>query len=180
MGMVRLKIWSKGCRFVKIFCQMVVLGMKARFYGKKPGYLMAWKPNFGGIGAKILFMAWKLVFGMRANFCGVKAKFWFCGMRAKILWHGSQNFVCGMGANFLFVWCESQVLWYGSRVFLKPSFVLSAWKPDFLFLAWKLGFCFVGVEARFLVFCMKARFWHESRVFGIKAGFLGFQNASID
>ena len=107
-----------------------------------------------------MFVAWKPVFGMRADFCGVKAEFWFCGMRAKNFVAWEPNFVCGMEAGFCGIeadfclfgvkarFCgmeaeffENQVLfcWHGSQIFYfwheSQVFVLLAWKPDFWFLA---------------------------------------------
>ena len=103
--------------------------------------------------AKILFVAWKPVFGMRANFCGVKAKFWLCGMRAKNFVTWEPDFVCGMGAKFCGI--EADFSLFG----VKARFC--GIEAEFL----KTKFCFVGMEARFFIFGMKARFlfcWHGS------------------
>lgn len=103
---------------MKIFCQMVVLGMKARFCGRKPDFLDGMKAEF-----------W---WHDNQNFvCGMEAGFWHESQflwresQVLVLWHECQNFVawepdfvCGMGAEFL-----------------KTKFCLSACKPDFLFLA---------------------------------------------
>ena len=148
-GNVCLRVWSKGCHFVKIFCQKFVLGMKARFCGKKPHFWDGMKAEFWWHKIQ------NFVCGMEANFCGVKAKFWFCGMRAKILWHGSHiffvawvpSFDCGMGAKFCGI--EADFCLFGVKARfcgIEAKFFL------------KTKFCFVGVEARFLIFCMKARF----------------------
>ena len=103
-------------------------------------------------------MPWKPVFGMRTDFCGVKTKFWFCGMEAKDFVAWEPNFVLWHGSRFLFVWRESQILWHRSQVFLKPSFVLLAWKPDFFIFGMKARFLFCWHGSQILVFGMKARF----------------------
>ena len=111
------------------------------------------------------FCGMEAAFRIRADFCGMKAKFWFCGIRAKILflgmkarfcgkkpdfldgmkaefwWHESQNFVCGVEAGF---WHESRFLWRESQ-----------------------GLVLRHESQKFFSF-------HESQIFGIKVGFFGF------
>ena len=154
MGMFVWEFDQKVVILWKSFVKSLFWAWKPDFCGKKPGFLR-WLENriLDGVKAEFWlwhgsrFLAWEPIFVVW------KPSFGFVAWEPKILWHGSQ--ILWNRSRFLFVWCESQILWHKSRVFLKPSFVLLAWKPDFLFLTWKPGF-------------------------GLKAGFLVFKNASID
>ena len=89
---------------------------------------------------------------MRADFCGVKAEFWFRGMRAKNFVAWEPDFVCGMRAKFC--------LWHESRVF-ENQVLFCRHGSQILFFFWHES----------LVFDMKTGFWLESQVFGMIAGF---------
>ena len=140
MGM---KIWSKGCNFVKIFCQMVVLGMQ-RILWQKPFFFFLFfygleAEFWDGMKAKrVLFATWKPNFG---------------------LWHKSQNFVFSMKARFCRMRTKILFLaWKPGFVALEPKFC--GMRADFCGV--KAKFCFWR-ESQFLFYGMKAKIlWHES------------------